>query len=206
MDEEREERADSAAGAPVRPLRHRFDGFTAEKRARFFKAFRKSGCVADAARCAGVSRNTVMRWRRKAPGFAEAMEAARGLAAVELEMIAWRRATIGVPERTYRNGELVSEKVRPSDAMLRLLLQGAKPGKYGRTGRGGETKKQIEKRLRKQIDAEMREASPGIEVAIKSVLGKIEAIERHDEPKKLAAGWTKTEDGHWVPPGWVKAG
>ena len=33
---------------------------------------------------------------------------------------------------------------------------------------------------------------------------KVENILRHEEPKKLAAGWTKTEDGHWIPPGWVR--
>lgn len=35
-----------------------------------------------------------------------------------------------------------------------------------------------------------------------SILRKLDAIARHREPKMLAAGWTKTEGGHWVPPGY----
>jgi hypothetical protein len=42
------------------------------------------------------------------------------------------------------------------------------------------------------------------EDAIKSILTKIEAIERHEAPKKLAQGWVQDEAGHWIPPGWVR--
>jgi hypothetical protein len=42
------------------------------------------------------------------------------------------------------------------------------------------------------------------EQATRSILDKIEAIERHEEPKKLAEGWTRDEAGHWIPPGWVR--
>jgi hypothetical protein len=44
------------------------------------------------------------------------------------------------------------------------------------------------------------------EEAIESILAKVEAIERHAEPAKLAQGWTKDEEGHWIPPGWVRKG
>jgi hypothetical protein len=39
-----------------------------------------------------------------------------------------------------------------------------------------------------------------------SILGKLEAIERHKEPARLAAGWTKSADGRWIPPGYAWAG
>ena len=42
------------------------------------------------------------------------------------------------------------------------------------------------------------------EDAIKSILDKIEAIERHEAPKKLAGGWVQDEEGRWIPPGWVR--
>ncbi|HEX6374335.1 MAG TPA: hypothetical protein VFZ91_01295 [Allosphingosinicella sp.] len=42
------------------------------------------------------------------------------------------------------------------------------------------------------------------EEAIQSILTKIEAIERHEAPQKLAEGWTQDETGHWIPPGWVR--
>jgi hypothetical protein len=44
------------------------------------------------------------------------------------------------------------------------------------------------------------------EEVIQSVLDKIEAIERHEEPKKLAEGWVRDETGYWIPPGWVRKG
>lgn len=43
-----------------------------------------------------------------------------------------------------------------------------------------------------------------LEEAVESILSKIEAIERHEEPKKLAEGWVKDEAGNWIPPGWVR--
>ena len=42
------------------------------------------------------------------------------------------------------------------------------------------------------------------EEAIRSILEKVEAIKRHRAPKRLAEGWTQDEDGHWIPPGWVR--
>jgi hypothetical protein len=42
------------------------------------------------------------------------------------------------------------------------------------------------------------------EDAMKSILDKIEAIERHEAPKKLAEGWVQDEEGRWIPPGWVR--
>lgn len=42
------------------------------------------------------------------------------------------------------------------------------------------------------------------EEAMASILEKIEAIERHEAPKKLAAGWVQDEAGNWIPPGWVR--
>jgi len=46
---------------------------------------------------------------------------------------------------------------------------------------------------------------PRIEEVRESIRRKVEAIKRHSDREKLAAGWTKTEDGDWIPPGWVRA-
>lgn len=45
-----------------------------------------------------------------------------------------------------------------------------------------------------------------IEEVTESILRKVEAIKRHREPERLAAGWTKSADGHWVPPGFAWVG
>jgi hypothetical protein len=42
------------------------------------------------------------------------------------------------------------------------------------------------------------------EDVIKSILTKIEAIERHEAPLKIAQGWVQDEAGRWIPPGWVR--
>lgn len=137
--------------------RYRHDGMTAERRGKLIAALAKYGCVADACHAAGISTTTYYRHRKKWPDFRADCAAAMMRASVPLEGIAWKRAVEGREERTYRGGELVEVKVKPSDSMLRLLLEASNPRKFGwRARRGGETKKQMEKRLRKEIEKEMR--------------------------------------------------
>lgn len=134
------------------------DGFTPAKKAKALEALGKYGNVADAARVAGISDTTFYRHLNRDPEFARACELERAKAAQPLETLAWQRATEGAPETIIRGGEVVQIKVKPSDSVLRLLLQAANPKKYGRLSRGGATRRQIEKKLRKAIEAETREA------------------------------------------------
>ena len=154
-DEERS--ADIVLFAPkraARPYRPRHDGFTPAKQKIFFKVLKKTGCIADACRACGISTNTVRRWRDRWPDFDEKVECALAIASVELDMIAYKRATEGAEEKVFRDGKLVSTKIKPSDAMLRLLMQGANPEKYGRTGQ--MPKAAILRKLKKQAEAEVR--------------------------------------------------
>jgi hypothetical protein len=137
-----------------KPHRQRHDGFTPKKQRKFFKALKKTGCLSDAARAAGISRNTVRRHRNKWPAFDAKVAAALKTAAGELDAIAWKRATEGAEEKVYREGRLVMTRVKPSDAMLRLLLQGANPAKYGRTGQ--LPKAAVMDKLRREVRAELR--------------------------------------------------
>ena len=129
-----------------------------------------------------------------------------------LPPIAWSRAVEGV-EREFACGGQVHVRRIYSDSLLRLLLQGSNPKKYGQ--RPGFTRKQLAKaerrQIRREVEAEARlggkyaqHRSP--EEVKRSILTKLTAIERQREPERLAAGWTRTADGaHWVPPGysWV---
>lgn len=146
------------AGAP-RPHRVRHDGFTPKKQRKFLKAFKKCGCQSDAARHAGISRQTVRRHRLKFPDFAARMEKALAMAATELEAIAWQRAVHGVEEKVIRDGKVAWTRIKPSDAILRLLMQGANPRKYGRTG--SPSGRAQGKRPRIATNAEVREALAG---------------------------------------------
>ena len=146
--DEKEEKA-----AP-KPLRARHDGFTPERQRKFLKALAKSGCIADACRKARISKTTIGRHRDRFPDFDERVDSALAIASVELDMIAWKRAVEGVDETIIREGKVVAIKRKPSDSVLRLLMQGANPKKYGRTG--AMPKRTIMMKLRKQAEAEAR--------------------------------------------------
>jgi len=182
------------AGKPYRP---RHDGFTPARQKIFFKVLKKSGCIQDACRACGISRVTVRRWRDRWEEFDDKVEAALAIASVELDMIAWKRATEGAEEKVYRDGKLVSTRVKPSDSMLRLLMQGADPKKYGRMGQ--MPKRALVKKLRKEAEAaakkKMRSDVPTL---IASLKRSLEIVRK----RKLKAGYCEGPDGGLVPPGW----
>lgn len=162
-------------------MRGRIDGFTPAKQQIFFEAIEQGGCLADAAAAARISRTTVARWRAREPDFAEELERRRGLAGGALEKIAWQRAVTGAPETLIRNGAVVQIRVKPSDAMLRLLLQASNPDKFGRSG--GLSRREIERHLRRRIEAEWREQAaqaPAIEEVRSAILERLDAIGRHE--------------------------
>jgi hypothetical protein len=98
----------------------------------------------------------VERWRDKDAEFAAALALKLDLAAVSLERLAFQRAVEGGEEVTIRGGEVVSIRRKPSDAMLRMLLQGANPGKYGRTAGERQANTAAERRLRDGLRDEIR--------------------------------------------------
>lgn len=132
----------------------RHDGFTPKKRRRFCKTLRKTGCISDAARRAGVSTTTISRWRRRDTRFAKACERALEIAAVDLDALAYDRAVHGCEEQVIRDGKVVEIRKKPSDSIFRLLLMASNRKKYGRMG--AVDRKRIERKLRKKIDKEQR--------------------------------------------------
>jgi hypothetical protein len=152
------------------------DGFTPAKKAKAIEALGKYGNVADACRVAGVSDTTFYRHLNKDPDFARLCEQERARAARPLETLAWERATEGSRETIIRGGEVVQIRIKPSDSMLRLLLQASDPKKYGRLSRGGATRRQIERKLRKKIEAELRaERARESQVSAKEIFDKLAA-------------------------------
>ena len=84
----------------------------------------------------------------------------RARAAVSLEAIAFQRATEGGEEIVIRGGAEVSRKRKPSDALLRMLLQASNPEKYGRTGHQAtiQAREEIEARVKEIEEAAYRRA------------------------------------------------
>jgi hypothetical protein len=142
----------------------------------FLAALGRYGTMSDAARVAGVSRNTVNRHRRKWPDFAAACETARLQAAGPLEAIAWERAVNGADQQIIRKGELVEVRRKPSDGMLRMLLQAADPEKFGRTGGAGPRQiEALKAQLRAEVEAEMRGTDEERAARTRSLREEIEA-------------------------------
>ena len=115
-------------------MRERIDGFTADKEALFLAELERGGCVTDAARVVAISKTSINRHRRFRPAFDAACKAARLKARGPLEAVAYARAVEGGETKIYRGGKLVEVRRKPSDAMLKTLLQASDPEKYGRPG------------------------------------------------------------------------
>jgi len=128
-------RAGSVALAnPFMPgLRIREDGWTLARTRVFLAVLAQTGCVADAARIAGVSTTSVNRSRRLFAPFDAACVEALANALRGLEAVAYQRAVVGRETIVYRGGKEVERRIVPSDAMLKLLIQrGDLTGALGR--------------------------------------------------------------------------
>ena len=88
------------------------------------------GTIAAAAREAGVAYQTVMKYRRHHPEFAEQIQTAVELNTQRLEQEAQRRATKGVERGIYFRGQIVGKEVTYSDQLLIFLLKSRRPDVY----------------------------------------------------------------------------
>lgn len=165
---------------------------------RFLAMLAVSGNVAGSARAVGFTESCIWQRRRKWADFARRMEEVLDDAEVKLE---FRMATMGndTDQRALGEGETPggvigdagAEAAIPFDPDLALRFlkwrQQKKAG-YGHRGR-------------------RRNGPPerSFDEAVQSVLGKVEAIDRHDRREKLAEGWCEDENGYLIPPGWVRA-
>ena len=193
------------AGDTVDPSapRERHDAFNESRKRTFLRALVKCGCLLDACRAAGAAPRTVYRHQEKDPVFAEHCRLARAMAATPLELTAFQRAVEGVEEPFACGGE-VHVRRRYDSGLLRLLLQGANPKKYGRNP--GFTRKRVLKFERKAIEREIRAEiaarRPSFDESMEMLERELDAFDMEGDPRRLAEGWTRTADGEWVPPGY----
>ncbi|PAX07254.1 hypothetical protein [Sphingomonas lenta] len=190
----------------TRKTRH--DAFDGKRKRAFLDALGKGGCLRDAARRAGVSHQTVYNHQRADKAFARQCALALEMAATDIELEAWERAVKGEEVPIVYRGEVVGTRLRRSDRMLQFLLRAAKPKKYGVNA--GFTRKRLTKLERNTIEREVRadwaaKNRATAEETDRAILKKLAAMDRHKTPQRLAQGWTKLDDGQWVPPGWVRA-
>ena len=119
----------TAERGPDTGLRHRHDGWTAQRQRLFVATLANTGSVAEAARTAGITTRSAYRLRNDPRGaaFARAWEAALMTAASRLTAVAFDWAITGSPRRLWRDGELVATQTVPSDQMLMFLLRHLQP-------------------------------------------------------------------------------
>jgi len=111
----------------------RRDGWTAARQRAFIAALAETGCVSEACAEVGITPRSAYRLREHpaAAAFRTAWGHAASMATARLSSIAFERAVHGSVERVYRNGELVEERVKPSDKLLMWLLSHHDPSAYG---------------------------------------------------------------------------
>jgi hypothetical protein len=192
--------ADPAPDDPGAP-RQRHDAFTDARKSVLLRALVKTGCILDACRLTGVAPRTVYRHQERDPAFAENCRLAIRMSATPVEITAWQRAVEGV-EQEFACGGQVHVRRRYDSSLLRLLLQGSNPKKYG--ARPGFKRKQLLKYERKRMEREIRAEIEAARPPERSLDDAIVAI----EDKLRAIGipirdFRENEDGYFVPPGFA---
>ena len=105
---------------------------TVKRKAIYLKTLAETANTLVAAKAAGYSHTgLITRHRHEDPEFDAACAEAEAAAADILESAAVERAVKGTQEPIYYRGELIGYKTNYSDALLKELLRGAKPKKYG---------------------------------------------------------------------------
>ena len=103
---------------------------TAQANARaFLAAYRQTASITRAAAAARIDRGMHYRWLAN-ENYRKAFEAAQDVAAQILEDEAVRRATEGVLEPVFYQGEKCGAVRRYSDGLMQFLLRGFRPQKY----------------------------------------------------------------------------
>jgi hypothetical protein len=193
---------------PKKAGRQRHDAFTGAKKQAYLKALAKAGCILDACRITGVSSSTVYNHQACDAEFERNCRLALEMASSPIELTAYERGVVGIEEDVIRGGKVVGTRVRRSDYMLRVLLQGSNPKKYG--ARAGFSRKRLLKFERKQIEreirAELEEPDVPFEEAITELDKRLEHFRDRADARRRDQGWTELGCGVWVPPGWMWTG
>ncbi|MGP1283362.1 MAG: hypothetical protein ACTS1X_10335 [Parasphingopyxis sp.] len=117
---------------PAAPRRQR-NGWTAERQRLFVGTLAETGCVREAGAAAGMSARSAYRLRARTDGadFAGAWDAALRLASARLVALAFDRVVNGLREETWKDGELVATRIRPSERLHLFLIRHLAPMTYG---------------------------------------------------------------------------
>ena len=110
------------AEAPLGDLRQRRDGWNEARRKLFLRALSETGSVADACARARISSTSAYRLRENCARFASDWEAALDTQAVTIEQVAYERAVLGWEEPIVQGGQVIGQRWRYSESLLRTLV------------------------------------------------------------------------------------
>jgi hypothetical protein len=107
----------------ITPFRHRHDGWTADRQALFLERLAETGSIRAACEGAGLTKTSAYRAYGRMPEFARAWDEALAARRPMLEEAAFERAVHGVTVPLTRYGEVVGERRRYSDGLLRFMIE-----------------------------------------------------------------------------------
>lgn len=116
------------------PVRYRHDGWVPDRQHQFIETLADCGCVDEAARAVGMSRNSAYALRRRpdAQAFRLAWDAAMDAAVARLRDAAMARAIHGVAVPVFHAGEQVGERRQFNERLTMFLLRSRAPEHYGK--------------------------------------------------------------------------
>ena len=116
------------------PVRYRYNGWTPERQEEFIERLADCGCVEEAAKSVGMSRNSAYALRRRpdAQAFRFAWDAALDYSIGRLSDAAMSRAINGVAVPIFHKGEQVGERRHFDERLTMFLLRYRDPIRYGR--------------------------------------------------------------------------
>ena len=171
----------------VRAAAGRWSGRVEES---FLAGLELTGCVRSAAAAAGISTNALYERRKHYPEFAARWDEVAGRAGQELPTMLQvaARESLSRPPRggQKRRGRARLPRVDVDQAIRISAIAARKEAGGGRRG--------IEPRV--ATNAEVFEA----------LTKRFAAFGKRVRAEQLAEGWSETEDGHMIPPGWVYVG
>lgn len=148
----------------------------------FFAHYAATGNVSASARAAGFSEKAAWERARTVPAFRERLAEAKLDATTRLELYL-------IEEGTNQLRGTDGGRRDPQLAMWLLKREDQRQAGTLRRGNAG-------------FGRHKGPPERSFEEAKQSILRKVEAIERHQDRERLATGWTKTDEGHWIPPGY----
>lgn len=153
----------------------------------FFAALTETGNISAAARAAGFTYKAAWERARTCPAFAERLREAKAAAVERIEygLVEEAEAALGAGAEPDSGADPDAEAARRDPELAKWILKREDQKRAGTLNEGAAWK-------RPRSLAECRE----------SIMRKFKAIDRRHSAERLKAGWTQTEEGHWIPPGY----